>query len=169
MSNENVFIEQEVEAKPEKKDIGLLVLLVAAAVVCIVPGMFFISYFGIILAALVIFLDYYFIFPKLRLCYEYTMVRDEIDIAAIYSGQSRKEKLTVDLKEAELICPAGSSLCGSMTADRSISFASGRAPSEEMAFYLKGSSGRICVILEPDDRIRAQIRACTKPGIYREA
>lgn len=103
---EDHFSEQIVQRKPNPINLLFKILLIvataAAAILAITAGpLFILVLVGVGIA------DYYF-FPRFNVEYEYTYVNGEIDVAAIYSKQSRKNLARIDLENVECVAPFGS-------------------------------------------------------------
>ncbi len=99
----DVFTELVVERKPQATDSLMKAALIAGAVLFAFAGLFFspVCMAGVLL----MFGIMYFVFPRLQVEYEYSYVNGVVDIAAVYSKQSRKELTEVNLTEAACVAP----------------------------------------------------------------
>ncbi len=102
----DIFTELVVERKVQPSDNLIKAALVLLAVLTAFAGIFIspVLLIGFVVSIILI----YFIFPRLKIEYEYSYVNGELDIAAVYSKQSRKELASLHLTEAECIAPLGS-------------------------------------------------------------
>ncbi|MBQ6376445.1 MAG: hypothetical protein IJJ52_02285 [Lachnospiraceae bacterium] len=100
------FYELIVRVQPNPTDFlkkaGLIILTVLSFLAGFLIMPLFLGLFMLLAVA-----DFYF-FPRFRKEYEYSYVNGDVDIAVIYSKQSRKELASISLTTAECIAPAGS-------------------------------------------------------------
>lgn len=103
----DVFIEVLVKRNRKATDLPMKILLVVVVLVLIAGGILFMPLL-IPLGLIVGFIEWYFIFPRFDVEYEYSFVNGEIDIDAIYSKEKRKHLDTVEVDTLECVAPYGS-------------------------------------------------------------
>ena len=106
----DALYEQLVTRKSRPMDLVIRILCIAALVVVLCGGMLFIGSLAALVTILLGVLIYYFVFPKLDVEYEYTLLNHDLEIDAIYSKSKRKKLMTLDIQQAEIIAPKNSHL-----------------------------------------------------------
>lgn len=101
----DALYEQLVTRKSRPMGIVIRILCIAALVVVLCGGMLFIGSLAVLVTILLGVLIYYFVFPKLDVEYEYTLLNHDLEIDAIYSKSKRKKLMTLDIQQAEIIAP----------------------------------------------------------------
>ena len=101
----DALYEQLVTRKSRPMDLVIRILCIAALVVVLCGGMPFIGSLAVLVTVLLGVLIYYFVFPKLDVEYEYTLLNHDLEIDAIYSKSKRKKLMTLDIQQAEIIAP----------------------------------------------------------------
>ena len=115
----DALYEQLVTRKSRPMDLVIRILCIAALVVVLCGGMLFIGSLAVLVTILLGVLIYYFVFPKLDVEYEYTLLNHDLEIDAIYSKSNAKKKLmTLDIQQAEIIAPKNSHRLDSVHADK---------------------------------------------------
>ena len=99
----DALYEQLVTRKSRPMDLVIRILCIAALVVVLCGGMLFIGSLAVLVTILLGVLIYYFVFPKLDVEYEYTLLNHDLEIDAIYSKSKRKKLMTLDIQQAEII------------------------------------------------------------------
>lgn len=87
----DALYEQLVTRKSRPMDLVIRILCIAALVVVLCGGMLFIGSLAVLVTILLGVLIYYFVFPKLDVEYEYTLLNHDLEIDAIYSKSKRKK------------------------------------------------------------------------------
>ena len=103
---DDLFSEMIVERKPRAQDGILKALLIAATVIMAAAGILLGPVFMI--GFLVLAIVTYFMWPRFRVEYEYSYVNGQLDIARIFSKQSRKDVAKIDVTKCECVAPLGS-------------------------------------------------------------
>ncbi len=153
---EDRFFEVIVPRRPRPQDTVGKVLLIAGTVLAaagalLVSRVFFLLLVGFIVAD-------YFIFPRFNVEYEYSYLNGEIDVAAIYSKQSRKNLETITLENAECIAPSGSHRLDSFGVTFKVVDYSSGDPSHRTFAIVKGGSDSRKYLLELDDRMLEDLK-----------
>ena len=86
----DALYEQLVTRKSRPMDLVIRILCIAALVVVLCGGMLFIGSLAVLVTILLGVLIYYFVFPKLDVEYEYTLLNHDLEIDAIYSKSKRR-------------------------------------------------------------------------------
>ena len=121
----DALYEQLVTRKSRPMDLVIRILCIAALVVVLCGGMLFIGSLAVLVTILLGVLIYYFVFPKLDVEYEYTLLNHDLEIDAIYSKSKRKKLMTLDIQQAEIIAPKNSHRLDSVHADKTKDFSAG--------------------------------------------
>lgn len=95
----DALYEQLVTRKSRPMDLVIRILCIAALVVVLCGGMLFIGSLAVLVTILLGVLIYYFVFPKLDVEYEYTLLNHDLEIDAIYSKSKRKKLMTLDIQQ----------------------------------------------------------------------
>ena len=138
-------------------DLVIRILCIAALVVVLCGGMLFIGSLAVLVTILLGVLMYYFVFPKLDVEYEYTLLNHDLEIDAIYSKSKRKKLMTLDIQQAEIIAPKNSHRLDSVHADKTKDFSAGTGegtyaiviPRSGIAFTVSGTIAAVGPILVP--------------------
>ena len=121
-----------------------LVLIVIIGMQTVVGSMI------ILIVAILGFLAHTFIFTKLNVEYEYTLLNHDIDIDAIYSKAKRKKQLSFDFQKAEIIAPKKSHRIRSYQPEKTYDFTSGLPDANIYAIMTNIEAKRVCILIEPD-------------------
>ena len=153
---EDHFSELIIPRKKRGSDTLIKALLIAATVVAAFFGLLVSPIFLIALVALGV--ADYFLFPRFNVEYEYSYVNGEIDVAAVYSKQSRKELASITLENVECIAPAGSHrLDGFGSTFKTIDYSSGD-PDAKPYVLVKGGTENCRYLLQLDDNMIEDLR-----------
>lgn len=102
----DAFFEETVPKKTTAGTVALKVLLIFVTAAALFFGLFWNMLFLALFLVLLI-IDY-FMFPRFKAEYEYSYANGDIDMAVIFSKESRKELGSVELSEIECVAPCGS-------------------------------------------------------------
>ncbi len=149
----DIFTELVVERKSQGKDFLIKGMLIALAVMTLFAGLFISPM--LLLGFLIVVLLMYFLFPRLKVEYEYSYVNGELDIAAIYSKQSRKDLTSINLLEAECIAPQGSHYLDSYGSTFQVTDFSAKDPENKP--YVVVTQGKK-IVLQLDDTMVQDLR-----------
>lgn len=126
------------------------IIFIAAVMVITMP---LLGFFGVMIAVVLAFLAYYFIFPKLNVEYEYTLLNHDLQIDAIFNQAKRKKQLSFDIQQAEIIAPKGSPRLSSKRADKTLDFSSQDAAAKQYMLFIPMDQKNTCIVLEPDAKM----------------
>lgn len=154
----DAFYEQLVARKSRLIDMILRILIIVVIVAVALFGVFILGFLSVILAVILGFLAYYFVFPRLNVEYEYSLLNHDLDIAAIYSKQNRKAQLSIDIQQAEIIAPKDSPKLRSYNPVKTRDFSSGTENGKAYAIMIPIDQQLNCIIIEPDNTMLNHMR-----------
>lgn len=158
----DTYVEQSVKAKPGAGYYLKMFFAVALIMVGIPLSLIFI---GLLLIGFgVIILIYYAGDAKLE--YEYTLTNGEVDIAAIYNGRRRKEKLQFDLENVTMIVPKDSNRINPQEKYKTYSFLSKAGEGQQIALIMDLNGDKTMVLMEPNERSMEHIKTFAKNKCY---
>jgi len=146
----DALYEHLVARKPRFTDTLIRIGIIIALVLVVVIGMQFLQSFIILIVAILGFLAHTFIFARLNVEYEYTLLNHDIDIDAIYSKAKRKKQLSFDFQKAEIIAPKKSHRIRSYQPEKTYDFTSGLPDANIYAIMTSIEAKRVCILIEPD-------------------
>lgn len=149
----DAMYEQLVARKPKAYDIPLRILVILVIVAVALFGMLFVGMISFIVAVILAFLAYYFIFPKLNVEYEYIILNHDLQVDVIYNKAKRKRLQNFDIQSAEIIAPKGSPRLNSYKPDKIYDYSSGNPSAEAYAIMLPLDQKNACVYIEPDQKM----------------
>lgn len=150
------FYEQLVKGKTDMKKITLII---AALVVVIFAVLLFVPpSFSLLIVIVLLGLAYYFVYPKMRVEYEYLIVNSEFSIDVIYNQAKRKEFFKADLKDVEKMVPAGTPAINNLQAAKTID---AQGYGENLKVYclvLSQNTQRTKVLITPDEKMLKEMK-----------
>lgn len=164
----DAFYEQLVTRKSKPLDFLIRILIVVFIALVAIIGMPFLGFLAFFIAVLLAMGAYYFIFPRLNVEYEYTLLNYDIDVAAIYSKEKRKNITSFDIRQAEIIAPKGSPRLNSYHPNKTQDFSSGEADAKVYAVMIPLESGVNCILLEPDRTMLDHMKSWTGMKLYED-
>ena len=99
----------ELLVKKNKPDTSALILsaINIIAIVCMLILTIY-TQFAMILVIVLGFVFYYFVYPKISVEYEYSLLNSDMTVDTIYNKTKRKNVLTIDIKTLETAFPTSS-------------------------------------------------------------
>lgn len=164
----DAFYEQLVTRKSKPLDLLIRILIVVFIALVAIVGMLFLGFLAFFIAVLLAMGAYYFIFPRLNVEYEYTLLNYDIDVAAIYSKEKRKNITSFDIRQAEIIAPKGSPRLNSYHPAKTQDFSSGEADAKVYAVIIPLEQGVNCILLEPDRTMLEHMKSWTGMKLYED-
>jgi len=146
----DALYEHLVARKPRFTDTLIRIGIIIFLILVVIIGMTHLGSFIILIVAVLGFLTHTFIFAKLNVEYEYTLLNHDIDIDAIYSKSKRKKQLSFDFQKAEIIAPKNSHRIRSYQPEKTYDFTSGLPDAKVYAIMINIEAKRACVLVEPD-------------------
>ncbi len=164
----DAFYEQIVTRKSKPLDLLIRILIVVFIAMVAIVGTLFIGFLAFFIAVLLAMGAYYFIFPRLNVEYEYTLLNYDIDIAAIFSKEKRKNITSFDIREAEIIAPKDSPRLNSYHPNKTQDFSSGEADARVYAVMIPLEQGVNCILLEPDHTMLEHMKSWTGMKLFED-
>lgn len=164
----DAFYEQLVTRKTRPLDVLIRILIILFIAAVTVVGTLFIGFLAFFIAVLLAMGAYYFIFPRLSVEYEYTLLNYDIDVAAIFSKEKRKNITSFDIRQAEIIAPKGSPRLHSYSPGKIQDFSSGNADAKVYAIMIPLDQGVNCIYLEPDQKMLDHMKSWTGMKLYED-
>lgn len=162
----DAFYEQLVTRKSKPTDFLIRILIIIFIAAVAVLGTPFIGFLAFFIAVLLALGAYYFIFPRLNVEYEYTLLNYDIDVAAIFSKEKRKNITSFDIRQAEIIAPAGSPRLNSYRPGKTHNFSSGNGDAKVYAVMIPTEQNTTCYLLEPDEKMKEHMKSWTGMKFY---
>lgn len=149
------------KAKPSDHLIRWLVIVLIA--VFFLSGIAFFGYFAILLSIALLLAAKLFIFPMLKVEYEYILLNHDMQIDIIYNKSRRKTLLEFDILKAESIAPKGFDL---RKAEKVYDCTSGRNVETVYAVMVPVNHHNACILIEPDATMKAHLQTWTGPHTH---
>ena len=143
----------ELLVKKNKPDTSALILsaINIVAIVCMLILTIY-TQFAMILVIVLGFVFYYFVYPKISVEYEYSMLNSDMTVDAIYNKTKRKNVLTIDIKTLETAFPTSSPKMNGQRDGRRIDCSTGDMNSSYCLIF--PNSGEITLLcITPDDHM----------------
>lgn len=164
----DAFYEQLVTRKTKPMDIILRILIIVFIAAVAVLGTPFIGFLAFFIAVVLAMLVYYFVFPRFNVEYEYTLLNYDIDVAAIFSKEKRKNITSFDIRQAEIIAPVGSPRLNSYHPGKTHDFSSGSGNAKVYAIMIPLESNTTCFLLELDETMKEHMKSWTGMKFYED-
>lgn len=149
----DTFYEQIVRVQLTMKQHLLRMLTIVGPIILLYLFVIFVGFFGITLGIIAIYLSLRFLYPRFKLEYEYSIVEKEFSIAAIFNKANRKDYVTLDLAEVELIAPSDSPKLANYKNGTTKSYTSQTADAKTYTIVTY-DKGNVCrYIIEPDEKM----------------
>ncbi len=162
----DAFYEQLVARKSRPTDMVIRIAIIVLLALILLITFPLLGFLGILITVVLAFLAYYFVFPKLNVEYEYTLLNHDMQVDAIYNKAKRKKLITFDIQLAEIIAPKGSPRLGSSRPEKTIDYSSGDASAKAYAIMISLDQKNTCIIIEPDQTMLGHIRGWMGSKFY---
>ena len=144
-------------------------LPVPLAILFMAAGLFVHPVF--LLGLLVALLLHYVLSPRLDVEFEYSYVNGELDVAKIFSKQSRKQMASYNMKEMEIFAPLSSAHLDGFRGNpavRKVDYSSGNPSHKEQvyAFVITADNQKEMILFEPGEKIIQDLRARMPQKVY---
>lgn len=136
--------------KPDTNAIMLSAVNIIAIVFFLVLSIYI--QFAIILAVGLGFVFYYFVYPKISVEYEYSLLNADLTIDAIYNKTKRKNLLNIDIKTLETAFPASSPKMNGKRNVKTIDCSTGDL-NTSYSLFLPQNGENILLLITPDDKM----------------
>lgn len=162
----DAFYEQLVARKSRPTDMVIRIAIIVLLALILLITFPLLGFLGVIITVILAFLAYYFVFPKLNVEYEYTLLNHDMQVDAIYNKAKRKKLMTFDIQQAEIIAPKGSPRLASSHPDKTLDYSSGDAGAKAYAIMIPLDQKNTCIVIEPDQTMLGHIRGWMGSKFY---
>lgn len=155
----DIFCETIVKKKVTSQDLMKKVLAIVISALLIAIGILFIPFFSLIIIMVVVAFDYFF-FKRLNIEYEYALTMTDLDVAKIMSKEKRKQLMTLDLKQADIIAPVNHPKVKDVISQgmKVVDCSSGEAGRKVYTVVTKQDGKMIQLLFEPSETMIKGIR-----------
>ena len=136
--------------KPDTNAIMLSAVNIIAIVFFLVLSIYI--QFAIILSVGLGFVFYYFVYPKISVEYEYSLLNADLTIDAIYNKTKRKNLLNIDIKTLETAFPASSPKMNGKRNVKKIDCSTGDLNTSYSLFLPQNGENNL-LLITPDDKM----------------
>ena len=136
--------------KPDTNAIMLSAVNIIAIVFFLVLSIYI--QFAIILSVGLGFVFYYFVYPKISVEYEYSLLNADLTIDAIYNKTKRKNLLNIDIKTLETAFPASSPKMNGKRNVKKIDCSTGDL-NTSYSLFLPQNGENILLLITPDAKL----------------
>ena len=152
------FYEQFLKKKKTGADILKQILLIWGLLLLSFIGFLFLGILFTVPAIILIYVYCSYLLPKTRQEYEYALSNHYMDIALIYNKEKRKDLMSIDLLKAEIIAPENSPKLSGFHPTKVHNFTSNAHQRDVYAVLFIQNTELHKVLIEPDDRMLANIK-----------
>lgn len=163
----DALYEQLVARKPRPKDTVIRILLILALAFILGIGMLFLGFLAVIVTVILAMLVYYFIFQKMNVEYEYTLLNHDMQIDAVYNKAKRKKMMSFDIQQAEIIAPQNSHRLDSMNAAKVRDFSCGTGDGT-YAIIIPTDQALTRVLIDPDEKMLQHMQQWMGMKMFRD-
>lgn len=163
----DALYEQLVTRKSRPIDLVIRIVSIAFLALVLCGGMLFLGFLAVPITVLLGVLVYYFVFPKLDVEYEYTLLNHDLEIDAIYSKSKRKKLMTLDIQQAEIIAPKSSHRLNSIHPEKTKDFSSGTG-NGTYAIVIPSEQTITCVLIDPDEKMLDHMQQWMGSKMFRD-
>lgn len=146
----DAIYEQLIARKAKVTDYLIRTLIIAFILILIFFGLPLIGILAILLAIAFGFISFYFVFPKLKVEYEYILLNHDFQIDAIYNKSKRKTLIEFDIQKIASIMKASEF----HTSEKTFNFTSGADSQSVYAIRTSQNGQNICILFEPDEKMK---------------
>lgn len=164
----DALYEQIIARRPKPYDMAVRILVILVIVAVAIFGMPLIGFFSFFIAVIIAMIAYYFIFPRLNVEYEYSLLNHDMQIDVVYNKAKRKSKLGIDIQAAEIIAPKGSPRLNSFKAEKVYDFTSGDPSAKAYAVFIPIDQTNTCVYIEPDSKMIDHMQQWMGSKMYKD-
>lgn len=154
----DAFHEQLVQKKSRPTD-GLIRILVLIIIVLLIMATPFVGMISTMLGIVLGAVAYYFIFPRLQIEYEYSLLNTDLDIDIIYNKAKRKRLMSLDLKNAEVIAPRTSHRLDSYRSTKTLDYSAGDTAKTPYCIMISIDQAMTAVLIQPDSTIISRLES----------
>lgn len=155
--------EQLVARKSKATDYLIRALVIVLILVLAILGPGFLGFFAILLALALLLAAIFFIFPRLKVEYEYILLNHEMQVDVIYNKSRRKTLLEFDILKAEAIVSKNADSIRSHRIEKIYDFSSGQGSDDVYAIIVPVERQNACIYIEPDETMKTYMNNWTGP------
>lgn len=160
------FYEQLVTRRAGTKNIAIHIAIIAAIALFLIFTTPFLGFFSVAITVLLAFGAYYFVFLKLNVEYEYTLLNYDMEIDVIYSRSKRKKLLSFDIRQVEIMAPKDSPRLNSYHPEKTLDFSSRGTTAKAFAVMIPINQKNNRILLEPDKKMLEQMKSWMGTRFY---
>lgn len=160
------FYEQILPRKQTGKDIGIQILIFLGIFCLSFIGFLFLGILFVVPAVILLYLYGAYILPRTRKEYEYALSNHYLDIALIYNKENRKELVSLDLLNAELIAPSGSMRLSGYPSAKRLNCTSNRKDANSYSIIIRLNNVPHHLMIEPDEKLLSGIKNWSGSKFY---
>ena len=157
--------EQILPVKQDTSSKILKVVIIVASILATIALNLMLGFIGAIASMILLILVFKLCLPRLNKEYEYALTNQFLQIATIYNKETRKENLTINIKEVDLIAPSDSSRMEYHSNVKKELFVSGNQ-AKTYSILVKTAKGVQNILIEPDDRLVELIKKQASINMY---
>lgn len=162
------FYEQFLPRKQTGKDQITLALMILGMFLLIFIGFLFLGILITVPAIIVIYLFCSYVLPRTRKEYEYSLSNHYLDIALIYNKENRKELVSLDLLNAELIAPTDSPRLAGYPSAKILNCTSNRKNGNCYSIIIRLNNVLHNLLIEPDDKLLSSLKSWSGSKFYQD-
>ncbi len=160
------YYEQIVTRKTSKAMLAGVVLAVVITILLFGVGILYLGVLAFIAVAWLLVIIRFFIYPRIHVEYEYMLLNRNLEIAAIYNKEKRRNRIYLNLDKIEMMAPLGSSVLTNSHPDHSYDFSSGLGTADSYAIIVNRDQKVLQIIFDPDQEILNRICQVIKTRCY---
>ena len=162
----DIFYEQFLSTNSSGKATMMKILTIIGTALACLACVLFLGMFFIFPSGVIIVLVLYFVKPRLNKEYEYSLSNFYMDFATIYNKESRKELLSIDIRDAEILAPTNSPRLHHFKPAKTYDFSTGDKSAKTFAFMVSINQILHKVIIEPDEEMLKLLKGRMGSRIY---
>lgn len=160
----DIFIEQIVKKHTGAGQKGIFSLLSVLAAVIFCAGFFFNMYICII--GILVAVGAYFYKKNMDVEYEYCLINGQLDIDKVIANSSRKELISVDIKDIEVMAPFGSSNLDRFSTMKKLDFSSGIDSDRIFVMVVRTDKETVAIQFNPNNKMMDAIYSMARGKVF---
>ena len=152
------FYEQIIKKKNGAKEMIIYIAIGISLLLLSIYGFLVLGVMIIPFVLLAVFLVYRFILIRLKVEYEYSIVNYDLQIDAIYNKEKRKEVMSINLREANMVALSDSESIKRIKVDKVKNYTSGTSKSGVISIIVNSGSKKYNIMIEPDEIMTKHIK-----------
>lgn len=123
---------------------------------------------GVTFCFLLVYLVFFFLLPRFKKEYEYSLTNSNLQISAIYNKESRKDLISFDLHSAEIIAPANSPRLKYYDKATRQAYVSSDSELQAYSIILKNDQKLLNIIIQPNDTMKEHLKRRVPSKMYND-